>query len=191
MRFFFFSLLIFLFTLLKPQETLQPTPSFTDQAPVLGVTAPNSLPPTTQANNNLFKVTKVIDGDTIEIENGLRVRYIGLDTPELGNKPECFGREAFEKNEDLILGQEILLEKDVSETDRYNRLLRHVYLGNTLVGKLLIEEGYARVHSYPPDTRYQEKFLLSQSYAQKEGRGLWKNCPPKKEGKKSQKRTKP
>ncbi|MBI3335237.1 MAG: thermonuclease family protein [Candidatus Portnoybacteria bacterium] len=81
------------------------------------------------------KVARVIDGDTIELENGQRVRYIGIDTPETSDprKPiQCFGIEAAKKNQELVEGKMVRLEKDVSERDRYARLLRYVYAGDTL-----------------------------------------------------------
>ncbi len=72
-------------------------------------------------------VTRVVDGDTIEIEGGQKVRYIGIDTPETKHprKPaQCFGHEAYEQNKKLVEGRVVKLERDVSETDRYGRLLR-------------------------------------------------------------------
>ena len=74
-------------------------------------------------------VTRVIDGDTIQVETSETVRYIGIDTPEIvhPDKPvECFGQQAANKNKELVLGKSVTLEKDVSETDRYGRLLRVV-----------------------------------------------------------------
>ena len=70
----------------------------------------------------LFLVTKVIDGDTIEIEGGKRVRYIGIDTPEAvdPNRPAgCYGKEASNKNSELVLNKKVRLVKDVSDTDKY------------------------------------------------------------------------
>lgn len=131
-------------------------------------------------------VSRVIDGDTIELETGEKVRYIGVDTPETKhpNKPvQCFGREAAQKNKELVEGKEILLEKDVSETDRYGRLLRYIYLPNPeatdeaiFVNELLIEQGFAQVITYPPDVKYHQLLLQAQQQAQSENKGLWGNC---------------
>jgi len=77
---------------------------------------------------NIAKVTEVIDGDTIIIEGGYRVRYIGIDTPEIHPEVEAFGMEAWQANRQLIEGKEVRLERDVSETDKYDRLLRYVYV---------------------------------------------------------------
>lgn len=131
-------------------------------------------------NQNLVLVTKVIDGDTIEIEGGQRVRYIGIDTPETvhPSKPvQCFGKEASNTNKDLVEGKYVRLEKDISETDKYNRLLRYIYLDDdTFVNLYLVEEGYATVFSYPPDIKYQTKFLEAEQKARSENIGLWGNC---------------
>lgn len=137
-------------------------------------------------NKESYKVTKVIDGDTIEIDTGQRIRYIGIDTPETVDprRPvQCFGQEASNKNKELVEGKEIKLEKDVSETDKYGRLLRYIYLpaaeSNTrdlFVNEYLIKEGYAHASSYPPDIKYQEQFNAAEKDAQENTRGLWNTC---------------
>jgi len=128
---------------------------------------------------NEYLVTKVIDGDTIEIEGGQRIRYIGIDTPETvnPNSPvECFGKEASNKNKELIEGKMIKLEKDVSETDRYGRLLRYVWIGDVFVNDYLVKEGYANSSSYPPDVKYQDQFRASETDARNDNKGLWGSC---------------
>lgn len=130
----------------------------------------------TLPHQELFIVTRVIDGDTIELEGGIKLRYIGIDAPEFRDKEECFAQSASAKNKELVEGKEVKLEKDVSETDKYGRLLRYVYFGNIQVNELLVREGYAKSRSYPPDVKYQEKFRLVEKQARQEGRGLWKEC---------------
>jgi micrococcal nuclease len=133
----------------------------------------------TKTKESKIKVVKVIDGDTIELENGQKVRYIGIDTPELvhPSKPvECFAKEAQEKNKELVLGKEVWLEKDISETDKYGRLLRYVWVNDVLVNEVLVQEGYAQVSTYPPDVKYQERFLEAQRKAREENKGLWNSC---------------
>jgi len=133
----------------------------------------------TKTKESKIKVVKVIDGDTIELENGQKVRYIGIDTPELvhPSKPvECFAKEAQEKNKELVLGKEVWLEKDISETDKYGRLLRYVWVNDILVNEVLVQEGYAQVSTYPPDVKYQERFLEAQRKAREENKGLWNSC---------------
>lgn len=139
-------------------------------------------PKVTEAVADLYKVIRVVDGDTIELESGQKLRYIGIDTPESTTEHECFGVEAKEKNRELVEGKLVRLEKDVSETDRYGRLLRYVYLipegsnNEIFVNEVLVNEGFANAISYPPDIKYQEKFLLAQREAREGSRGLWNRC---------------
>ncbi|MFH1890325.1 MAG: thermonuclease family protein [Candidatus Kuenenbacteria bacterium] len=124
-------------------------------------------------------VVKVIDGDTIKLDNGEVVRYIGMDTPETKDpsKPiQCFGQEASKKNEDLVLNKKVTLEKDVSETDRYGRLLRYVYVDGIFVNLELVKQGYAYATSYPPDVKHQADFTEAQTYARENNLGLWSAC---------------
>src|SRR4030042_66192 len=115
-------------------------------------------------------VARVIDGDTIELEGGDRIRYIGIDTPEIG---EPYYLEATAKNAELVEGKEVRLEKDVSEKDRYGRLLRYIYVGDLFVNAELVRWGYARAYPYPPDTYYAELFSQLELKAKQAGRGLW------------------
>ncbi len=128
---------------------------------------------------NSVRVTRVIDGDTFEIEAGKRVRYIGIDTPELATKQksaQCFSQEAAEKNKELIEGKTVQLEKDRSETDRYGRLLRYVYINNTFVNKILIEEGFAKVDAFLPDVKYYSLLKEAETQAKTNRKGLWNSC---------------
>jgi micrococcal nuclease len=127
----------------------------------------------------LARVVSVIDGDTIKIEGGNLVRYIGVDTPEIvktDSVAECFGKEASEFNASLVLGHVVELEKDVSETDRYGRLLRYVYVGSVFVNHTLVARGYAHAVTYPPDVKYQSLFIAAQRSAQESKLGLWGAC---------------
>jgi len=146
----------------------------------------NALSETDERKMVHTKVTEVIDGDTVIIESGERVRYIGVDTPETKHPKksvQCFGREASARNKELVEGKTVYLEKDISETDRYGRLLRYVYLPNPeapeesiFVNEYLIEQGYGKVITYPPDVKYHKQFLDAQRMAQEEKRGLWGKC---------------
>lgn len=129
--------------------------------------------------SNQWLVACVIDGDTIELENGQKVRYIGVDTPELVDprKPvQCFGKEASVKNEELVLGKKARLEKDVSETDKYGRLLRYVYIGDVFINLELVKQGYAFVATFPPDVKFSSVFAGAEKEARENGRGLWGIC---------------
>ena len=124
-------------------------------------------------------VSRVVDGDTIEIEGGEKVRYIGIDTPEVVDprKPvQCFGKEASNKNKELVDGKRIRLEKDVSETDKYGRLLRYIFVGDLFVNEVLVKEGYAFSSTYPPDVKYQSIFVEAEKEAREANRGLWGLC---------------
>lgn len=125
------------------------------------------------------RVTRVVDGDTIELEDGRKLRYIGIDTPETKHPQkgvECYGQEAYQKNKELVEGKIVSLEKDVNETDRYGRLLRYVWLEEKMVNLTLVEQGYAHAVSYPPDIKYQEKFRQSETQARAYQKGLWASC---------------
>ncbi|MGD9129185.1 MAG: thermonuclease family protein [Candidatus Woesebacteria bacterium] len=124
-------------------------------------------------------VEEVIDGDTIRLSDGRKVRYIGVDTPETKDPrvgQECFGKEASEHNRQLVEGKIVSLEKDVSETDRYGRLLRYVWLEDVLVNKLLVEEGYAFARSFPPDIAKQDELKEAERQAREKQLGLWGVC---------------
>lgn len=123
-------------------------------------------------DQEIVKVKRIIDGDTIELEDGRKLRYIGIDAPEI-NGAECYAQEAKNKNSDLVLEKMITLEKDVSETDRYSRLLRYVYLDGVMINEFLVEEGYAQASSYPPDIKHQERLIQAQETARQNKRGLW------------------
>ncbi len=136
-----------------------------------------SQPP---AEGEAARVVYVVDGDTIHVEmNGqtYRVRYIGVDAPESTRIVECFGREATEFNRALVADRRLRLERDVSETDRYGRLLRYAYLPDgRMVNEVLVREGYALARSFPPDVKYQDRLREAERDARQNRRGLWGKC---------------
>ena len=115
-------------------------------------------------------VLRVIDGDTIEIEGGRRVRYIGIDCPEDGKE---YSAEATARNRKLVEGRVVTLVKDVSEKDVFGRLLRYVYVGDVFVNARLVEESLAEAVPYPPDTAYEDEFKELENKAKDEGKGIW------------------
>ena len=130
-----------------------------------------------------YSVTRIVDGDTIVLSDKTSIRYIGIDTPETKHprKPvQLFGKEASEANRKLVEGKKVRLEYDVQKTDKYGRTLAYVYLEDgTFVNAWLVENGYARVSTYPPNVKYQDKFIELERKAMEEKRGLWgKNAPP-------------
>ncbi|MHB1357811.1 MAG: thermonuclease family protein [Anaerolineae bacterium] len=125
------------------------------------------------------RVVEIVDGDTIKVElNGqmYRLRYIGINAPEIDTtdgKPEPYALEAAEANRRLVEGQTITLEKDVSDTDRFGRLLRYVYVGDILVNAELVRLGLAWAKAYPPDTRLQTDLYAAENQAREAYRGVW------------------
>jgi endonuclease YncB( thermonuclease family) len=116
----------------------------------------------------------IIDGDTIDVLLDGRshtVRYIGVDTPE---RDAPFYTEATAANAELVEGQTVILVRDVSETDRFGRLLRYVYLSDgTFVNAELLRRGYAQAVTFPPDVSHAEEFADLQTEAAAAGLGLW------------------
>ena len=103
-------------------------------------------------------VLRVVDGDTIDIEvNGerQRVRYIGINTPE--RDEPCY-EQATQANIDLVLGKTVRLVRDKSDTDRYGRLLRYLFVDEIFVNKVLVEQGHAEAVLYNPDDQYYNLF---------------------------------
>jgi len=115
-------------------------------------------------------VTHIVDGDTFDISSGERIRMIGIDTPERG---KYFYKEASVRLGELIEGREVILKKDVSETDRYGRLLRHVYIDDVWINKQMIEEGFARFVTFPPDVAHVQVFEQAQQKARDAKKGMW------------------
>lgn len=153
----------------RPTITLAPTSTVQPTAPPPTDAVVAAAPAGDEA-----VVTRIIDGDTIEVTiNGqsYRVRYIGMDTPEQGM---AYYRESTEANRQFVEGQTVILVKDISETDRYGRLLRYVYLANgVFVNAELVRQGFAQVATYPPDVAHQDEFLALQQVARESGVGLW------------------
>jgi len=163
---------------LPPTDTPTATPTvIPTDTPTATHTAIPTETPLPAAEGTLASVSEVVDGDTIGVTvNGqsYRLRYIGVDSPEPG---EPRGIEAQRANTELVLGQTVLLEKDVSDTDRYGRLLRYVWIGDMMVNAELVRIGWARAQAYPPDTRYHELFVQLERQARDAQRGLWAPQP--------------
>lgn len=137
-------------------------------------TKEQSLSSESPKNLETHRVTRVIDGDTIEIDGKTHVRYIGIDSPEIG---QCFGDKSKEANSNLVLGKEVQIETDVQEYDKYNRLLAYVYFEGLMINKKLVETGYAKLLTIPPDVKNVEILKVAQREAQVRNIGLWSNNP--------------
>jgi micrococcal nuclease len=133
------------------------------------------------ADYSHIKVLEVIDGDTVRLENGNLLRYIGLDTPEVRIKkgeefifsPQPFSQEATEFNRKLVEGKFVRVEFDVEKKDQYGRLLGYCFVGDVFVNAKLLEEGYAVLYTRPPNIKYADLFVRLQSLAREAKKGLW------------------
>lgn len=133
----------------------------------------------------LVTVSRVIDGDTFELNDGRKVRLIGVNTPESTNRTEVFGKEASNYTKSKLEGKQIYLQKDVSDTDRYGRYLRLAWLDvpssldseseirSKMFNADLVLNGYAEPATYPPDVRYSEYFRKFAREAREGEKGLW------------------
>ncbi|MDD5347606.1 MAG: thermonuclease family protein [Candidatus Omnitrophica bacterium] len=136
-------------------------------------------------------VTRAVDGDTLVLENGERVRLIGIDTPEIHESRKlhrdsersgrdirtikAMGEKSFAFTRNLVEGKRVRLEFDVEKNDRYDRLLAYVYLPDgTFVNAEIIKQGYASLMTYPPNVKYVDLFKQLYAEAREDNRGLWK-----------------
>ena len=137
-----------------------------------------------------IKVRRAVDGDTLQLDNGERVRLIGIDTPEMheSNKLERdahrsgqdkstiqkLGRQAYEFTKNLVEGKWVSLEFDVEKYDKYDRLLAYVYLKDgTFVNAEIVKQGYASLMTIPPNVKYADLFLKLYQAARENKLGLW------------------
>ncbi len=140
----------------------------------IGTATPGSPCVAAAAQREEAVVTGITDGDSIEVDvNGVtfRVRYIGIDAPEMNGEP--LGEESRAANAALLGGKRIVMIRDLSEADRYGRLLRHVFADGVFVGRELVREGLARAGHYPPDVSCDEDFKAAQDEARAAERGIW------------------
>ena len=136
-------------------------------------------------------VTRAVDGDTLVLESGERVRLIGIDTPEMHESNKLYrdaqrtkqdvstiqklGRRSYEFTKELVEGKRCSLEFDVEKYDKYKRLLAYVYLKDgTFVNAEIVKEGYASLMTYQPNVKYADLFLKLYQEARENKRGLWK-----------------
>lgn len=125
-------------------------------------------------------VSRVIDGDTIVLESGEKIRYILVNAPEITNgHDDCYGQNAAQFNRDLVEGKTVTIKYDVDCTDRYDRLLAYVSVDGQEVNKLMLERGYACLLHIPPDGDDRaDEFKALQDAAKTAKRGLWGACNP-------------
>jgi micrococcal nuclease len=123
-------------------------------------------------------VMRAVDGDTVELESGEKVRYLMIDTPESTNgATDCFGENAHQFNAQLVEGKEVQLDYDVECEDRFGRLLAYVTVGDTEVNSLLVERGYACVLHIPPNGADRvDEFEALEASAKADLKGMWGAC---------------
>jgi len=142
---------------------------------LIGICAPGD------AGGKEYLVRNVVDGDTVELANGKKVRYTGIDTPETMKRigrdwlfdPEAFGVEAKEFNRSMVFKKKVTLEFDVTKKDKYDRWLAYVYVDGKMANEELIRQGLATVYTFPPNVRHLDLLLEAQEDARKKKRGLW------------------
>jgi micrococcal nuclease len=111
-----------------------------------------------------------VDGDTVELADGRRVRYLGINTPERG---QPLFQEATAANRRLTEGRRAWLVLDTQQTDRFGRVLAYLWVGERFVNLELVRQGYANAYTEPPNVRYSEEILAAEQEARRAGLGLW------------------
>jgi micrococcal nuclease len=139
----------------------------------LGLALGHGLWHSDNSNSGLYEealVVSVIDGDTVELADGRHVRYLGIDTPEVG---DYYADEAKARNKDLVEGKTIELQRGSRDQDEYGRLLRYVYVDGVFVNAELVAEGYATAYIFDADDRYSQVLVQLEQYARMKELGLW------------------
>jgi micrococcal nuclease len=143
---------------------------------------PTEAPVTASPNADQATVTRVIDGDTVEVRlqgEVIDIRLIGIDTPETvapGEPVQCYGPQASTFTESQLEGERVTLEFDIERIDRYGRTLAYVWVDGELFNETLVAQGFATVTTYPPNVKYVERFTEAQREARTADRGLWGSC---------------
>jgi len=146
-------------------------PATEQPAEVSAPVTENKEPVDNAANNKQTAVVSfVVDGDTVEISTGERVRLLGIDAPEKGNP---YYTESRNKLSELVFNKTVTMEKDITDKDRYSRLLRYLYVGSSLINLEMVKQGYASVYTYPPDVKYNDVLLSTEREAKTKQVGLW------------------
>jgi micrococcal nuclease len=165
---------------LSASACVAPTTTVTKTETV--VTRPSADPSPT-AQRHVATVTRVVDGDTAHVSHRGRdvtIRFIGVDTPETvapGQSIECYGPESSAFTTRQLTGTRIRLEFDVDRIDPYGRTLAYLWMRDgSMFNETLVRDGYAKVATYPPDTKYVQRFQAAQHDAQDANRGLWGAC---------------
>jgi len=194
-------IILIISTILMTSCTLSKTPIKTDSSNIAISPAPTKSAQSTKTYSsyedlstspvNLTEatVTKVADGDTIYVKiknKSYKVRLIGINCPEYTKEIQFYGKESTEYTKNQLLQKKVYLETDVSNTDKYDRLLRYIWLDiptdineqeirSKMFNSVLVIEGFARAGYYPPDTKYTDYLKVFQQEAKDEKKGMWSN----------------
>ncbi len=124
-------------------------------------------------------ISRVIDGDTFQIQSGEKIRLIGINAPEYDLRRhhiQPYGKEASLFAKENLNGKKVILESDIQKKDKYNRTLAYVYLENgVFVNEWLVSEGYAKARYYAPNGKYYSRLKNAEKKAKEERKGIWKN----------------
>jgi micrococcal nuclease len=161
-----------------PQSVIVPRPALPETAPTGEAqdakdaenTARCDYPVTTKG----AKIVCVIDGDTVRLEDGTRIRLIGIDAPERGDWG--FANATF-LLANITNQTYIYLEKDVSETDQYGRQLRNIYANEWFANEIMVRSGWATAWNVPPDTKHATVLRQAEEQAKEKKRGIWAPRP--------------
>ena len=169
-----YKLILFLFALVIFIIFIRYNTNKNNSYPIFPSLTPTPFPTSTPTPiPNSFKVKRVIDGDTFVLDNEQKVRLIGINAPE---SDDCYASESTDLAIQLLEGKNVILEKDISDTDKYGRLLRYAYSDDTFINQFLVSGGYAKAVNYPPDTKYKKLLEESETEARENNDGLWGNC---------------
>ncbi|MBU2632714.1 thermonuclease family protein, partial [Patescibacteria group bacterium] len=125
-----------------------------------------------------LEILEVIDGDTVVLQSGEKIRLLGINTPE---KDEPFSNEATQKTKELVLNKKIRMELDIEQKDRYGRTLAYVFTEAFFVNEELVKAGYAVSQTIPPNVKYQDKILNAERSSRSNCLGMWKDLCFKKD----------
>ncbi|MEQ1635491.1 MAG: thermonuclease family protein [Methylococcales bacterium] len=133
--------------------------------------------PETQSH---YKIKRVIDGDTVLLDDGTKVRLLGINTPEMANRhqsAEAGGKRAKQWLNEQLQGQIVRLETDVEKTDKYGRTLAHIFTdADVHINAQLVKLGLAAVSLYPPNLKYANALITAQEIAEKHQLGIWNDA---------------
>ena len=160
-----------------PEPTATPSAIAPKAAPIAVALSPEVQIKDWIKGLRIGTVSRVIDGDTIELVSGEKIRYLEVSTPEIHNSTECYGQEANTKNKELVLGKTIYIRPPTQgNKTSYNRTLAYVFTDEYFVNKKLVEEGYAIVELYAKANEFYDLLKKSEDEAKFKNLGLWNKC---------------